>query len=71
MRYFTVGAENGADIRIYYQDQGSGLPVALIHGYRSTRTPWGTSRTRPAGSGHRVIAYDRRGFGNQPTHGGV
>jgi non-heme chloroperoxidase len=40
MRYFTVGAENGADIRICYQDQGSGHPVALIHGYRSTRTPW-------------------------------
>ena len=40
MRYFTVGAENGADIRIYHQDQGSGQPVALIHSYRSTRTPW-------------------------------
>jgi hypothetical protein len=33
MSYVTVGTENSADIRIYYEDHGSGQPVVLIHGY--------------------------------------
>ena len=31
MSYVTVGTENSADIRIYYEDHGSGQPVVLIH----------------------------------------
>ena len=30
MSYVTVGTENSADIRIYYEDHGSGQPVVLI-----------------------------------------
>jgi hypothetical protein len=33
MSYVTVGTENSADIRIYYEDHGSVQPVVLIHGY--------------------------------------
>ena len=33
MSYVTVGTENSADIRIYYEDHGSGQPVVLIHRY--------------------------------------
>ena len=29
----TVGQENNADIKIYYEDHGAGPPVVLIHGY--------------------------------------
>jgi hypothetical protein len=32
MSYVTVGTENGADLRIYYEDHGGGQPVVLIHG---------------------------------------
>jgi non-heme chloroperoxidase len=31
MPYVKVGAENDADIEIYYEDHGSGQPVVLIH----------------------------------------
>src|SRR6185312_10568286 len=33
MPIVTVGQENNADIDIYYEDHGAGLPVVLIHGY--------------------------------------
>jgi pimeloyl-ACP methyl ester carboxylesterase len=36
----TVGAENGADIEIYYEDRGMGLPVVLIHGYPLDGHSW-------------------------------
>jgi len=33
MPYFTVGQENSAAIRIYYEDHGQSAPVVLLHGY--------------------------------------
>ena len=33
MPFVTVGRENSAAIRIYYEDHGSGSPVVLVHGY--------------------------------------
>ena len=33
MPYVTVGRENSAAIRIYYEDHGSGPAVVLVHGY--------------------------------------
>jgi hypothetical protein len=33
MPFVTVGRENSAAIRIYYEDHGSGPPVVLVHGY--------------------------------------
>jgi non-heme chloroperoxidase len=63
MPYVTVGAENGADIEIYYEDHGTGQPVVLIHGYPLNGRSWERQERVLLAAGYRVIAYDRRGFG--------
>jgi non-heme chloroperoxidase len=63
MPYVTVGRENSAVIRIYYEDHGSGPPVVLVHGYGLNGHSWERQETALLASGHRVITYDRRGFG--------
>ena len=40
MPYITVGRENSAAIRIYYEDHGSGPPVVLVHGYALNGHSW-------------------------------
>jgi non-heme chloroperoxidase len=71
MPYVTVGKENGANIDIYYEDHGSGKPVILIHGYPLSGASWEKQLPVLLNAGHRVITYDRRGFGKsgQPTDG--
>jgi non-heme chloroperoxidase len=71
MAYVTVGKENSSDIQLYYEDHGSGDPVVLIHGYPLSGASWEKQIPVLLESGHRVITYDRRGFGksSQPTTG--
>jgi non-heme chloroperoxidase len=71
MPYITVGRENSADISLYYEDHGSGGPVVLIHGYPLNGASWEKQLSALLDAGHRVITYDRRGFGksSQPTSG--
>lgn len=71
MPYIEVGKENSAPINIYYEDHGSGDPVVLIHGFPFSHKAWEKQEKALLDAGHRVIAYDRRGFGNssQPTDG--
>ncbi|HME04976.1 MAG TPA: alpha/beta hydrolase [Solirubrobacteraceae bacterium] len=71
MPYVSVGAENSGSIDLYYEDHGSGAPVVLIHGYPLSGRAWDKQVPVLLESGHRVIAYDRRGFGksSQPTAG--
>jgi len=71
MPYVNVGKENSADIDLYYEDHGSGSPVILIHGYPLSGASWEKQIPALLVSGHRVITYDRRGFGksSQPTTG--
>jgi len=71
MPYVTAGQENGTDIRIYYEGHGSGQPVVLIHGYPLNGHSWERQERVLLQDGYRVIAYDRRGFGqsSQPTIG--
>jgi len=71
MPYVNVGKENSADIELYYEDHGSGNPVVLIHGYPLSGASWEKQVPVLLSSGHRVITYDRRGFGNssQPATG--
>lgn len=63
MPYITVGKENSGDIDLYYEDQGSGQPVVLIHGYPLSGASWEKQVPVLLEAGYRVITYDRRGFG--------
>jgi non-heme chloroperoxidase len=63
MPYVTVGQENSAAIRIYYEDHGSGPPVVLVHGYALSGHSWEKQEAALLAAGHRVVTYDRRGFG--------
>ena len=71
MAYLTVDKENSGNIDLYYEDHGSGKPVVLIHGYPLSGASWEKQVPVLLDAGHRVIAYDRRGFGksSQPTTG--
>lgn len=71
MPYVTVGTENSGDINLYYEDQGTGDPVVLIHGYPLSGASWEKQIPVLLNAGHRVITYDRRGFGksSQPATG--
>ena len=71
MPYVTVGKENSSKIDLYYEDHGSGQPVVLIHGYPLSGASWEKQVPALLNAGHRVITYDRRGFGksSQPTTG--
>jgi non-heme chloroperoxidase len=63
MPFVTVGRENSAAIRIYYEDHGSGPPVVLVHGYALNGHSWEKQEAALLAVGHRVITYDRRGSG--------
>jgi non-heme chloroperoxidase len=71
MPFITVGKENSGNIDLYYEDHGSGKPVVLIHGYPLSGASWEKQLPVLLDAGHRVITYDRRGFGksSQPTEG--
>src|SRR5712675_2873013 len=71
MPYVSVGKENSGNIDLYYEDHGSGSPVVLIHGYPLSGASWEKQLPVLLDAGHRVITYDRRGFGksSQPAAG--
>lgn len=58
--------------KIYFNDLGGkGEPVILIHGWPISSAMWEYQCLALLEKGHRVIAYDRRGFGKseQPREG--
>ena len=63
MSKLTVGTENGAPIELHYNDVGTGSPVVLIHGWPLSGRAWEANVPALVEAGHRVITYDRRGFG--------
>ena len=71
MSYVAVRKENSSNIDLDYEDHGSGQPVVLIHGYPLSGASWERQVPVLLNAGHRVITYDRRGFGksSQPTTG--
>jgi non-heme chloroperoxidase len=71
MGFVEVGKENSTSIEIYYEDHGSGRPVVLIAGWPLDSRSWEGQLHPLIAAGHRVITYDRRGFGrsDRPTEG--
>jgi pimeloyl-ACP methyl ester carboxylesterase len=69
MGLITVGKENAAPIDLYYEDHGSGSPVVLIHGWPLSGASWEKQTDALLAAGHRVITYDRRGFGRSSKTG--
>src|SRR5918994_1047786 len=69
MSTITVGKENSASIDLYYEDHGSGSPVVLIHGWPLSGASWEKQTAALVDAGHRVITYDRRGFGRSSKPG--
>ena len=71
MGKFAVDAENGLPIELHYTDQGEGQPVVLLHGWPLSGRSWEARCLPSIDAGYRVIAYDRRGFGqsSQPWKG--
>ena len=67
MTYVTT-ADN---TRLFVKDWGTGRPVILLHGWPLSADSWDDQAMALAEAGHRVIFYDRRGFGrsSQPFTG--
>jgi non-heme chloroperoxidase len=61
--FIKVGQENSTSIELYYEDHGSGPPIVLIHGWPLNGDAWEKQTGALLEAGHRVITYDRRGFG--------
>lgn len=64
MPYVTVGSEKDKAILVSYADYGEGDPVVLIHGWPLSHRMWEQQISALVDAGYRVIAYDRRGFGD-------
>jgi non-heme chloroperoxidase len=71
MPMITVGVENGVPVELYYEVQGSGAPVVLIHGWPLSGRSWERQVTALVEAGYQAVTYDRRGFGHStPTWDG-
>jgi pimeloyl-ACP methyl ester carboxylesterase len=71
MPRIQVAEENGTPVELHYDDHGSGRPVVLIHGWPLSGRSWESQVGPLVEAGHRVVTYDRRGFGasSQPWRG--
>lgn len=71
MPQLTVATDASTPIEIHYTDQGGGSPVVLIHGWPLSGRSWEAQVPALVKAGHRVVTYDRRGFGDssQPWSG--
>lgn len=67
----TTSIEKGASIQLAYHDYGTGQPIILIHGWPLSNAMWEHQIPFLVDAGYRVIAYDRRGFGesSKPWNG--
>ncbi len=64
MNYVQVANDSaGNPVKIHYTDYGIGKPIILIHGWPLSGDMWEYQLNNLVNSGHRVITYDRRGFG--------
>src|ERR1035441_7440372 len=58
MPFITVGKENSGNIDLYYEDHGSGKPVVLIHGSRSSTST--RTQIRKGGSKCHLLLSGRK-----------
>ena len=59
----TTDQESGKEVRLRYQEYGSGRPVVFIHGWPLSGDMFEYQMEPLSREGLRCIAYDRRGFG--------
>lgn len=59
------------DVDLHVSDTGAGPAVLLLHGFPDSRRMWDGVRDELVASGHRVIAFDQRGFGDSTAPVGV
>ena len=71
MKFVTSKQSDGTEVKLFYQDIGTGKPVILIHGWPLNSHMWEYQIAELPKHGVRCIAYDRRGFGlsDQPWSG--
>lgn len=55
---------------IYYEVEGSGHPIVLIHGWPMSARMW-DAQAKELKNYYEVVRYDRRGFGRSPGDVGV
>jgi len=63
MPYVTVATQADQPVDLYYEVQGTGKPVVLIHGWPLSGRSWEPQIAPLVEAGFQVITYDRRGFG--------
>lgn len=70
-RQTSVYIETEPGVQLYVTDYGDGKPVILIHGWPLSGDMWEYQTEALIAAGHRVITYDRRGFGqsSKPWNG--
>ena len=51
------------EVQLHVEERGEGRPVVLIHGWPLSSRSWQPQLAPLVEAGHRVLAYDRRGFG--------
>jgi pimeloyl-ACP methyl ester carboxylesterase len=71
MPHLTVRHGGSGSVELYYEDQGSGRPVVLVHGWPLCSSSWEKQVPALLAAGYRVVYYDRRGFGgsSRPASG--
>lgn len=70
MPRINVGEHHGEPVELHYEDAGEGRPVVLIHGWPLSGRSWEAQVPALVEAGHRVVTYDRRGFGQSSQPGG-
>jgi non-heme chloroperoxidase len=59
----SLAVAPGVELNVVEEGEGAAPTLVLVHGLPSNIGDWAAVPSRLAGLGHRVIAYDRAGFG--------
>jgi non-heme chloroperoxidase len=63
MPFVRSDSSSASPVDIYYDDFGTGRPVVLVHAWPLDSSAWEKQIIALLAAGHRVITFDRRGFG--------